>query len=414
MEKRKLFTVFILFVYFISTYAQSFIDRNYRIKDSDNIISKNFYLTYLLSEDLDAKILLEQDTILQRIARKKYSLIEKSDNLTFIDASVFTQDDIELIANRLKQLYRIDNALGYIVSKHIKPSGTYGIYTDLPDNELLAKIWKQDAIGINNIIDIYGRGTKSRYPQIDSISYDINSSAFKNLITECKQYIINYTKGSDLFCTIPVITTLTLLDINDRYEAIDYEPLSETVNKTSYDRVNKINWKSYSYAALLVLGSGPEEYNIQLSAEGKLRLRTAAIKFHQGFAPFIIVSGGRVHPYKTPNNESFYMKDFLIKKCNVPENAIIMEPHARHTTTNIRNAARIIFRNSFPQEKLILLAVSSSTHIDYVCSQLFIDRCMNEMGIIPFIAGKRIDSNNVELRLRDNSLYINPIDPLDP
>ena len=70
--------------------------------------------------------------------------------------------------------------------------------------------------------------------------------------------------------------------------------------------------------------------------------------YRQHQAPFIIVSGGRVHPYHTPYNEAFEMKKYLMDVWQIPESAIIIEPHARHTTTNFRNAARIMFRNGFP------------------------------------------------------------------
>jgi uncharacterized SAM-binding protein YcdF (DUF218 family) len=33
----------------------------------------------------------------------------------------------------------------------------------------------------------------------------------------------------------------------------------------------------------------------------------------------------------------------MVEKLHVPANAILVEPHARHTTTNMRNTARLIF-----------------------------------------------------------------------
>ncbi len=45
------------------------------------------------------------------------------------------------------------------------------------------------------------------------------------------------------------------------------------------------------------------------------------------------------------------MKRFLIQKLHIPENAVIMEPHARHTTTNMRNGVRLMFRYGMPMDK---------------------------------------------------------------
>ena len=62
-----------------------------------------------------------------------------------------------------------------------------------------------------------------------------------------------------------------------------------------------------------MLGAGPEEPNVSISPEGKLRSAYAAMMYRQHQAPFIIVSGGRVHPYHTPYNEAFEMKKYLME-----------------------------------------------------------------------------------------------------
>ena len=68
----------------------------------------------------------------------------------------------------------------------------------------------------------------------------------------------------------------------------------------------------YPIQPVLVLGAGPEEPNVSISPEGKLRSAYAAMMYRQHQAPFIIVSGGRVHPYHTPYNEAFEMKKYLM------------------------------------------------------------------------------------------------------
>ena len=52
------------------------------------------------------------------------------------------------------------------------------------------------------------------------------------------------------------------------------------------------------------------------------------------------------------------MKKYLMNHLKVPENAIIMEPHARHTTTNLRNGARLIYRYGIPFDKAALTSTS--------------------------------------------------------
>jgi hypothetical protein len=86
----------------------------------------------------------------------------------------------------------------------------------------------------------------------------------------------------------------------------------------------------------------------QQNGYGNLRLARAARLYHEGLAPVLIVSGGNVHPALTPVNETIEMKCELMERYAVPESAIIIEPHARHTTTNFRNSAPLMLRYGIP------------------------------------------------------------------
>lgn len=108
------------------------------------------------------------------------------------------------------------------------------------------------------------------------------------------------------------------------------------------------------------------------------------------------------------------MKKYLMEVWQVPESAIIMEPHARHTTTNFRNTARIMFRNGFPLDKYAVVT-SSESHIDDVEKTASLpQRCMRELGFVPYRAGKRISARTIEFVPLIESLIINPEEPIDP
>ena len=47
---------------------------------------------------------------------------------------------------------------------------------------------------------------------------------------------------------------------------------------------------------------------------------------------FLCVSGGFVHPIRTRFSEAIEMKHDLMTRFGIPANAIIVDPHARHTT----------------------------------------------------------------------------------
>lgn len=64
----------------------------------------------------------------------------------------------------------------------------------------------------------------------------------------------------------------------------------------------------------------------------------AAHDVREGIAPLVIVSGGAVHG---PANEAVLMREELLR-LGVTAERILVEPCARHTTTNLRNAGRLM------------------------------------------------------------------------
>jgi hypothetical protein len=68
------------------------------------------------------------------------------------------------------------------------------------------------------------------------------------------------------------------------------------------------------------------------------RLEQAARDLGAGLAATVIVSGGAVH---SADNEALLMRAWLLER-GVDRRRILVEPCARHTTTNLRNAGRIV------------------------------------------------------------------------
>jgi hypothetical protein len=57
------------------------------------------------------------------------------------------------------------------------------------------------------------------------------------------------------------------------------------------------------------------------------------------------------------------MKHDLIVRFGVPEEAIIVDPHARHTTTNMRNPARLMYRYGIPLDRKARVSTDLSQSI---------------------------------------------------
>src|SRR5947208_3063634 len=64
------------------------------------------------------------------------------------------------------------------------------------------------------------------------------------------------------------------------------------------------------------------------------RLALAYRDFLDGKAPLVLLTGGSVHPPGTPYNEGVMMADELVGK-GVPRDRLLIDPWARHSTTNL-------------------------------------------------------------------------------
>jgi uncharacterized SAM-binding protein YcdF (DUF218 family) len=111
-----------------------------------------------------------------------------------------------------------------------------------------------------------------------------------------------------------------------------------------------------------------------LTAGGRQRATHAALDYRAHKAPFILVSGGYVHPSQTRFSEAIEMKRALMTDLHIPESAIIVDPHARHTTTNMRNAVREMFRYGIPTDKPGLV-VSDSGQVPRSWKPSFREAC---------------------------------------
>ncbi|MGK6352266.1 YdcF family protein [Parapedobacter sp. DT-150] len=381
----------------------------------DWVIAKNYFATFLLYQDstLTGRILESpgfQQVLSQRHERYLNSR-DCRDMACFLDAFKWRDAEVDTLVALFARQSEEDEGFKKKLSDRLLPSQTYGLSNHTTTGHYLKKALRQDLLAMNYVIDVYAGGKKPNYPLIDSISFDITKKSFLPLLLDIRQDILRDIRQPHHAFYETLLTAVRLLEINERWDAAQLEPLIALENKKAFEAIQKTDFKKYPYSLLLTLGAGPSIYDQPISPGGMLRSRMAARSYFEGLAPFIVVSGGRVHPYKTPYIEAIEMKKYLMNVLNVPEEAILIDPHARHTTTNLRNTARIMLTYGFPPDQFAIVN-SSVPHIDAV--EKMADRCMKELGYVPYELGKRISDVIIEFKPKREALTIDPDEPLDP
>ncbi|MBT0670991.1 YdcF family protein [Novosphingobium profundi] len=266
--------------------------------------------------------------------------------------------------------------------------------------------------GIDTIVRTYGLGELPRYPAIDgSGALDAQE---RHARLQAATWLAQAPRAHSLQPLDPSLDfALALLDGAGRTDAIAFAPDDEGLNAPAFARARTIDWTRYRYSALVVTGVGPEVEGQALSPYGMYHVRLAAQRFARGEAPFLILTGGHAHPRATPFAEAVEMRRALIERYGVPAEAIVIEPYARHTTTNLRNAARLLMALGAPLARDALL-VCNPEQSAYVESAAFTARNAAELGYQPGTIGKRLASTELEFRPSALSARVDPRDPLDP
>jgi hypothetical protein len=272
---------------------------------------------------------------------------------------------------------------------------------------------RREIDGLNEVLRIYGVGKLPRYPLIDGSDEAFGTPAFAAMVADAVLLATAQASDPAVAGDPSLSLALALLDANDKNAAIAFEPLDQRYNAGAVAKARRLDWSRFPNTAIIALGVGPEDPSTTLSARGKANVRMAAELFARGLAPFIIVSGSAVHPRDTPHVEAVEMRRALIERFGIPADAIIVEPYARHTTTNLRNATRRLIALRAPLDRDTLV-VSNVGHIDAIASPAFAARNQRELGYLPGRIGSRPSPNTITFRPDATSLRIDPLDPLDP
>lgn len=202
------------------------------------------------------------------------------------------------------------------------------------------------------------------------------------------------------------------LVLADRPEPSRYEPLEEE-NAAAVTALASVDWDAFPFVAIVVPGQGPTDDTTALNPAGRARADLGYDRWAAGLAPVIVLSGGHVHPDRTTYSEAVEMRRYLVDERAVPASAILIDPYARHTTTNLRDVTRVLSRSGVPMDRAVLVTTDffQST---YIGSEGFIERCEEELGYRPFQQMVRLSGQDVCFAASRDSLSLAASDPLDP
>lgn len=197
-----------------------------------------------------------------------------------------------------------------------------------------------------------------------------------------------------------------------RDEAARYEPIVDGENAAAVARIPTLHWDRWRFAAIVIPGQGPTDDTTALNPAGAARVDLAVARWRAGLAPFLMPSGGHVHPDRTVFSEAIEMKRYLMETHHVPEDAILVDPYARHTTTNLRDTTRMLMHYGMPVD-LPALVTSDQIQSAYIAT-LLAPRCETELGYVPWRVLTALTINDSCLRASPDVLFIDSADELDP
>ncbi|WP_178989551.1 YdcF family protein [Winogradskyella schleiferi] len=399
-------------------------NRNYSFLESNSIVKdRNFYWATLIENNVTIKNFIKNNEALSaylETSKQRLSNIANQNNPTaaqYANALKFSNNEVIAISTAVKDVAATNaNVFIDFSNTHIGPSGAFNQFKEITNVDRLQQLILEEMLkGINQIIDTYAAGIDPTYPDLDGVSYDVNSAQYKLLLRNLVTDLYANTDQMELFYQPFLNFALGVMEINNRDEAGRFMPLKLGENAAAYQNIQTINWDDYQYSMIVVLGDAPNSSGDlpNISIGGMQRSDHGVDLLNQGLAPLIVFTGANVAPFQSEYHEAIEMKNYIMDNYNISESKILVDPHARHTTTNMRNVGRFIYKYGIPHDKKAIVSTATSQS-SYVSSSVFLTRCTNQMNHIPMTLHNRLSDFDIEFTPNIEVLHLDSSDPLDP
>lgn len=364
-----------------------------RVTSGSAVRDKNWYLLTVLDQVAAASEAVATDPALQGLSEARDQALRQAVASCGNDAACLAEAirfDPDTLAAAAADTGRVLAAAG-VVASELRPSGAFALHAGLDDPGLAAAAMTDALATAQAVVE------REALPRAD--------------LADLLATVVDRHRDPMPFYGPIREVALEGLIRDGRDDAGRYEPLAEGENRAALHRMAAIDWSQWPFSVILVPGWGPDDLDHPLSPTGQQHCDIAVRRWQAGLAPFLLLSGGHVHPDRTPYSEAIEMKRYLMEAHAVPENAILVDPHARHTTTNLRNAARLILRYGIPPRQPALIS-SDGLQVLYISA--LAARCEAELGYVPYRFVQVLDDEDGCFLADPRSLFEDARDPLDP
>ncbi|MFO0588639.1 MAG: YdcF family protein [Polyangiaceae bacterium] len=363
---------------------------------------KAFFLATLLDADANLHLELAMDATLTLAAQDRDARLRAAPDKCGSDTACYQGELVWLAAEA-------DDAASALVARltdagllapfaaNMRASGRFSLHATASDDELVRAAFLDYTVALGKTLE-------------DETS-SLGGTAMHDVVASAAAA----HPATFFFHEALLAVDLAALTADERDEAERYEPLAKGENAKALANIPTIDWAKYPFTVILVPGQGPDMDGVNLAPDGQARADLAAQRYAAGLAPIIALSGGHVHPDRTPYSEAIEMKKYLRSTYAIPEEALIVDPHARHTTTNLRNVSRLLYRYGIPTDRSLLVTTTAGQAI-YIgfWHGTFGPRCIDELGYLPWRSLVPLSKYDICMVPVAISLHADGRDPLDP
>jgi hypothetical protein len=308
------------------------------------------------------------------------------------EAVLLSDSEVALTRTRLIALFGgSDSAL---IDDHLKPSGAFMRWASDANPDLVGAAWDDEVARAKALVQSFVLGLPA----------DARDALFTDVAAALPAQ-------APIWAPLAHLATAGLRH-DGRDEAVRYEPIVDGENAAAVARIPTLRWDKWRFAAIVIPGQGPTDDTTALNPAGAARVDIAVARWRAGLAPFLMPSGGHVHPDRTVYAEAIEMKRYLMETHHVPEDAILVDPYARHTTTNLRDTTRMLLHYGMPVDAPVLVT-SDQIQSAYIAT-ILAPRCQSELGYVPWRALAALTINDSCVRATPDVLFMDSADELDP